>query len=115
MIQGPLPLPERDAGAAGVPDAPAKVAAPTEQTDTVAWDAADEDKGRPCTRLGRVVDGWLSLLPDAARSWGRFEQFLEFMEGVSDMGDRERDLLLNRRMVCRLSSFFLQVTRLGVF
>lgn len=68
-----------------------------------------DDKGRPTTRLGRVVAGWVSLLPDAARSWGRFEQFLEFIEGVGNMGDRERDLLLNRRMVCRLSSFLLQV------
>lgn len=69
----------------------------------------EEDKGRPTTRLGRVVAGWVSLLPDAARSWGRFEQFLEFIEGVGNMGDRERDLLLNRRMVCRLCSFLLQV------
>lgn len=68
----------------------------------------EEDKGRPTTRLGRVVAGWVSLLPDAARSWGRFEQFLEFIEGVSDIGDRERDLLLNQRMVRRLGSFFLQ-------
>ncbi|CAM9294212.1 unnamed protein product [Scytosiphon promiscuus] len=66
------------------------------------------DRGRPSTRLGRVVAGWLSLLPDAARSWGRLEQFLELMEGVGNMGDRERDLLLNRGMVCRLSSFVLQ-------
>lgn len=69
------------------------------------------DARRSCTRLGRVVAGWLGLLPDAARSWGRFEQFLGVMEGVSDMGDRERDLLLNRRVVCHLSSFFLQVNR----
>lgn len=67
------------------------------------------NRGRPSTRLGRVVAGWVSLLPDAARSWGRLEQFLELIEGIGNMGDRERDLLLNRRMVCRLSSFFLQV------
>ena len=85
---------------------------PVEENNGSAWvlPAADEKiKGRPCTRLGRVVLGWLGLLPDAARSWVRFEQFLELVEGVSDMGDRERDLLLHRRMVCRLSSFILQV------
>lgn len=65
---------------------------------------------RPCTRLARVVDGWLTLLPDASRAWARLEQFLELMEGIGYMGDRERDLLLNRRMVCRLSDFFLQVS-----
>lgn len=65
---------------------------------------------RASARLSRVVDGWLTLLPDAARSWGRLEQFLEFMEGVGYMGDRERDLLVNRRMVCRLCDFFLQAS-----
>lgn len=66
---------------------------------------------RACARLSRVVDGWLTLLPDAARSWGRLEQFLGLIEGVGYMGDRERDLLINRRMVCRLCDFFLQVMR----
>lgn len=65
---------------------------------------------RQCTRLARIVDGWLTLLPDASRAWARLEQFLELMEGIGYMGDRERDLLLNRRMVCRLSDFFLQVS-----
>lgn len=72
-------------------------------------DESGQDGGTPYSRLGRVVSGWLGLLPDAARSWSRFEQFLELIEGVSDMGDRERDFLLHRRMVFRLSSFFLQV------
>ncbi|CAM9654625.1 unnamed protein product, partial [Ectocarpus fasciculatus] len=89
-----------------------------EGTESALWPAAGEqvrlqedmgeERGRSSTRLGRVVAGWVSLLPDAARSWGRFEQFLEVIEGISNMGDRERDLLLNRQMVCRLGSFFLQ-------
>lgn len=69
---------------------------------------------RASARLSRVVDGWLTLLPDAARSWGRLEQFLELIEGVGYMGDRERDLLVNRRMVCRLCDFFLQASLLQV-
>ncbi|CAN0546794.1 unnamed protein product, partial [Ectocarpus sp. 12 AP-2014] len=76
--------------------------------DQVQLQEETEERGRSSTRLGRVVAGWVSLLPDAARSWGRFEQFLEVIEGVGNMGDRERDLLLNRQMVCRLGSFFLQ-------
>lgn len=65
---------------------------------------------RASARLSRVIDGWLGLLPDVARAWGRLEQFLEFIEGVGYMGDRERDLLINRRMVCRLCDFFLQAS-----
>ncbi|CAM9974085.1 unnamed protein product, partial [Choristocarpus tenellus] len=63
---------------------------------------------RPRTRLPKMVDGWVGLLPEAARGWGRLEQFLEFVEGVGNMGDRERDLLLERHMVGKLIDFFLQ-------
>lgn len=77
--------------------------------DSKEVDGPGQDGCRPCSRLGRVVSGWLGLLPEAARSWNRFEQFFELIEGVSDMGNRERDLLLYRRTVFRLSSFFLQV------
>ncbi|CAM9156153.1 unnamed protein product, partial [Discosporangium mesarthrocarpum] len=62
----------------------------------------------PRTRLAQVVDGWVGLLPDAARAWSKMEQFLEFIEGVGNMGDRERDLLLRRHMISKLIDFFLQ-------
>lgn len=119
---GPAPALEAGAESAARPAGTVMVMAqPADQTAAAAGDGEgrgeevveeeeeEQNRGRPSTRLGRVVAGWVGLLPDAARSWGRFEQFLEVIEGVGNMGDRERDLLLNRRMVCRLGSFFLQV------